>query len=119
MPCVAISTRATCSQKGTGPMGFFSRLLGAEGEQRAPEARGGARAAAPSEDAQAIERYRYMVQTAPPETLEQAHAEAFAKLTPVQRRRLVQELAQTAPAAERAAIEGTSTEDAPALARIA
>lgn len=74
---------------------------------------------APSEDAQAIERYRYMVQTAPPETLEQAHAEAFAKLTPVQRRRLVQELAQTAPAAERAAIEGTSTEDAPALARIA
>jgi hypothetical protein len=99
-------------------MGFFSRLLGTE-EPRARQPQRGARAEAPSEDAQAIERYRYMVKTAPPETLEQAHAEAFAKLTPVQRRRLVQELAQTAPAEERAAIEGTPTEDSRALARVA
>lgn len=97
-------------------MGFFSRLLGTEGEHAPPSQRGRPPA---SEDARAIERYRYMLQTAPPETLEQAHAEAFAKLTPVQRRRLVQELAQTAPAEERAAIEGTPTEDSRALARIA
>ena len=37
-------------------------------------------------DEQAIERYRYMLNTAPPETIEQAHAEAFARLTPEQRR---------------------------------
>jgi hypothetical protein len=99
-------------------MGFLSRLLGTEAAPRARQPQWGSPAVA-AEDAQAIERYRYMLQTAPPETLEQAHAEAFAKLTPVQRRRLVQELAQTAPPAERAAIEGTSTEDTPALARIA
>ena len=33
-------------------------------------------------DEQALQRYRYMVQTAPPEMVEQAHEEAFAKLTP-------------------------------------
>ncbi len=99
-------------------MGFFSRLLGGEAAPRAQHQRA-ARAPAQSEDAQAIERYRYMIRTAPPDTLEQAHAEAFARLSPVQRRRLVQELARTAPSEERAAIEGTSTEDAPALARIA
>ena len=31
-------------------------------------------------DEQAIERYRYMLRTAPPETIEHAHAEAFAQL---------------------------------------
>jgi hypothetical protein len=30
-----------------------------------------------SADEQAIARYRYMLKTAPPETIEQAHAEAF------------------------------------------
>ena len=42
---------------------------------------------AQSADEQAIARYRYMLKTAPPETIEQAHAEAFAQLTPEQRRR--------------------------------
>ena len=31
-----------------------------------------------SEDEQALARYRYMLKTAPPETIEQAHIEAFA-----------------------------------------
>ena len=35
-----------------------------------------------SADDQAIARYHYMLKTAPPETIEQAHAEAFAKLSP-------------------------------------
>lgn len=100
-------------------MGFFSRLLGTEAAPRARQAQLPGRTGAQSEDAQALDRYRYMIETAPPETLEQAHAEAFARLTPVQRRRLVQELARTAPAEERAAIEGTPTEDSRALARIA
>ena len=36
-------------------------------------------------DDQAIARYRYLLRTAPPLTIEQAHAEAFAQLTPDQR----------------------------------
>ena len=39
------------------------------------------------DDEAAIARYRYMLKTAPPETIEQAHAEAFAQLTPEQRQR--------------------------------
>lgn len=69
-------------------------------------------------DAQAIARYRYMLNTAPPETIEQAHAEAFAKLTPEQRRLVLQKLADAAPASERALAEqGGATPQA--LARMA
>lgn len=51
-------------------------------------------------DEQALARYRYMLKTAPPEALEEAHAEAFAKLTPEQRQILLQQLSQDAPAGE-------------------
>jgi hypothetical protein len=56
-------------------------------------------------DEQAMARYRYLLKTAPPETLEQAHAEALAQLTPEQRRRVLQQMADYVPAAERAAAE--------------
>jgi poly(3-hydroxybutyrate) depolymerase len=62
----------------------------------------------------AVERYRYMLRTAPPETVEQAHAEAFAKLTPDQRRKVLQDLGNTVPAAERA-----NSDDPHSLARMA
>src|SRR5437764_12082541 len=52
-------------------------------------------------DEQAIARYRYLLKTAPPETIEQAHAEAFAALTPEQRRKLLQRLSEEMPEAER------------------
>ena len=55
-------------------------------------------------DAQAVARYRYMLQTAPPEQIEAAHAEAFARLTPEQRRLALQQLSQTVPENERAAL---------------
>ena len=99
-------------------MGFFSRLLGTEDEAARQPSRG-FRPQGASDDAQAVERYRYMLQTAPPETLEQAHAEAFAKLTPEQRRLVHDELAQAAPPQERAAVVATSSEDPRALARLA
>ena len=51
-------------------------------------------------DAQALERYRYMLSTAPPEDIERAHEEAFARLTPEQRRQALQALAQVVPASE-------------------
>lgn len=69
-------------------------------------------------DEQAIARYRYLLRTAPPEALEQAHAEAFAQLTPEQRRRVLQELSAGLPPAERNA--ALSAGDSPeSLARVA
>ncbi|MDQ3128037.1 MAG: hypothetical protein M3Q66_06210 [Chloroflexota bacterium] len=51
-------------------------------------------------DAQALERYRYMLASAPPEDIERAHEEAFARLTPEQRREALQALAQHVPPGE-------------------
>jgi hypothetical protein len=56
--------------------------------------------AATDPDAQALDRYRYMLATAPPEDIERAHEEAFARLTPDQRRAALQALAQHVPAGE-------------------
>lgn len=39
-------------------------------------------APAQTTDEQSLERYRYMLATAPPEDIERAHEEAFARLTP-------------------------------------
>ena len=65
-------------------------------------------------DEAAVERYRYMLRTAPPETIEQAHAEAFAKLTPEQRRKVLADVSSEVPPSERA------TDDDPrSLARMA
>src|SRR3954452_23039316 len=65
-------------------------------------------------DAEAIRRYRYLLRTAPPEAIEQAHAEAFAQLSPDQRRQVLQQLSQGMPEYERA------RSDAPeSLARMA
>ena len=72
----------------------------------------------PSADEQALARYQYMLKTAPPETIEQAHAEAFAQLTPEQRRQVLHEVGDKVPAAERAMAEqGGATPQA--LARMA
>jgi len=89
-------------------MSLFGRGRSAQGEP----------AQAPSADEQAIARYQYMLKTAPPETIEQAHAEAFAQLTPEQRRQMLQKMAETVPASERAVAEqGGATPQA--LARMA
>jgi len=54
-----------------------------------------------SDDDIALERYRYLLRTAPPEAIEKVHIEAFARLTPQQRDRLFAELSVNAPAGER------------------
>jgi hypothetical protein len=51
-------------------------------------------------DEQALSRYRYMLATAPPEEIERAHEEAFARLTPEQRRQALQALAEHVPPGE-------------------
>jgi hypothetical protein len=69
-----------------------------------------------SEDEQALARYRYMLKTAPPEMIEQAHVEAFAKLTPEQRRMLLEQLRNEMPDTERAYAAADTPQ---ALARMA
>lgn len=47
---------------------------------------------------QAIQRYRYLLQSAPPATLAQGHAEAFVRMPQAQRARILRELAAARPA---------------------
>lgn len=69
-------------------------------------------------DEQAIDRYKYMLRTAPPETIEQAHAEAFAKLTPEQRQMVLRDLIASAPQHEQPALS-TAQDDPRTLAQLA
>ncbi len=69
-------------------------------------------------DEQAIERYKYMLRTAPPETIEQAHQEAFANLTPEQRQMVLHDLIQSAPQHEQPALS-TAQDDPHTLAQLA
>ena len=80
-------------------MGFLDRLLGREEPRPLPQ-QAPVSQAARSDDEIAVERYRYLLRTAPPETIEQVHEEAFTKLTPEQRRLLFQQLSENAPAGE-------------------
>ena len=74
-------------------MDFFRRR---QDDQPAPAPQ------APDEltDEQALQRYRYLLATAPPEDIERAHEEAFARLTPEQRQQALQALAQHVPEGE-------------------
>ena len=66
------------------------------------------------DDGQAVERYRYLLRTAPPDDIERAHEEAFAQLTPEQRAEVLSELAQEVPPTE-----VPSGDDPGSLARMA
>jgi hypothetical protein len=103
-------------------MGFLDRLFGRREEPRAqpaaPPSRGDWEQQPPDADEQALQRYRYMLRTAPPETIEQAHEEAFAKLAPDQRAQALRELAAETPEGERAALAG-GRDDPKSLARLA
>lgn len=98
-------------------MGFLDRLFGG-GDDRdrrpAPQVPQAPQQRRLSEDELAIERYRYLLRTAPPESIEAVHAEAFAKLTPEQRQQVYRSLAEQAPAGER-----ISSDDPQSLARAA
>jgi len=99
-------------------MGFLDRLLGREDrasndrgyEEREPSAPA---STAPNDDERALDRYRYLVRTAPPERIEEAHAEAFAKLTPEQRRLALEQLIRQVPD------ERPGGDDPRSLARVA
>jgi len=91
-------------------MGLFDMLFG--NDKTSPQQQHGQ-----SADDQAVARYRYMLKTAPPETVEEAHAEAFARLTPEQRSLVLQSLSESVPSAERTA--AAQSTDPNALARLA
>jgi hypothetical protein len=98
-------------------VGFLDRLFGSTksstAEPWAAEPPGRAR---PTTDEQAIERYRYLLRTAPPETIEEAHAEAFAQLTPEQRQQVLAQLSRELPEHERTS---AYADDPRSLARLA
>jgi hypothetical protein len=109
-------------------MGLFDRLFGRDRGSGTPPRPPGpppsaaappsgpvppGRAGAPT-DEQAIERYRYLLRTAPPDQVEQAHAEAFAQLNPEQRGQVLAQLAGVVPEGER-----PRSDDPHALARAA
>src|SRR3712207_4777912 len=104
--------REKLAPQGQGASSGYGAPQGYGTPQRGPAAGRGAPAKDP--DQAAIDRYRYMLRTAPPETVEQAHAEAFAKLTPEQRRKVLADLSAEVPPAERAA-----SDDPRSLARMA
>jgi hypothetical protein len=80
-------------------MGFLDRLLG----RPEPEQSGQSVGPRQTDDEIAVERYRYLLRTAPPETIEEVHAEAFSKLTDQQRDILFTQLTENALEGERPA----------------
>lgn len=96
-------------------MGIFDRWFGSGDASTHTRGQGEAGGSA---DEQAIARYRYLIKTAPPEALEQAHAEAFARLTPEQRRVVLEQLSAEMPEAERVAAM-RSGDNPQMLARVA
>ena len=106
-------------------MGLLDRLksyLGDEGAPRGGAARGGysdfrstatrptpVQRAPRSDDEMAVDRYRYLLRTAPPDAVEEVHAEAFAKLTPQQRHLVFEDLSKNASPADRPASDDPRT----------
>ncbi|MEP6650245.1 MAG: hypothetical protein ABJA74_10105 [Lapillicoccus sp.] len=78
-------------QQGYGQQQEYARTTGPQDST----------AGATAQDRAAIARYRYLLRTAPPEQIEEAHAQAFAQLSPSQRQQTLQEMTQTLPASER------------------
>lgn len=81
-------------------MGWMERIFGQGISSSTPTGRA-APTSVGSADEQALARYRYLLRTAPPEAIEQAHAEAFAQLTPQQRTQALRELGRDLPESER------------------
>ncbi len=86
----------------TGQQGGYRTDYPSSGQPVSQTRRSGGAQQPKSDDERAVERYRYLLKTAPPEQIEQAHAEAFEKLTPQQRQQVLSELSAQVPADERA-----------------
>ncbi len=97
-------------------MGIFDFLFGRDPRKQRPRPATGPTTRL-SSDEQALERYRYFLRTAPPDTIEQAYTDAFAQLTPEQRAYALRELMNALPPNERASVP--QQDDPQTLARLA
>ena len=95
-------------------MGFLDRLFGHHRPHAPSRLPGGWGARTLSEE-QALQRYRYLVRTAPPEALEEMFLEAFSRLQPHQREQAAAALDALLPAGERR--HGATLSDPRSLAR--
>jgi len=96
-------------------MGFFDKLFGREEPPTYDAPARNRSTQSQSPDAQAVARYLYLLKTAPPEEIEQAHEEAFSKLSPEQRRQVLEQLGQVVPQSEYSGLR----DDPQSLARAA
>ena len=96
---------------GYGSTGYGSTGYGSTDRVPARQAGG----SPPAEDQTQVERYRYLLRTSTPAQLEEVHTEAFARLTPSQRRQVLEGLAADVPISERVA----AADDPRSLARMA
>ncbi|WP_369370282.1 hypothetical protein AB1046_15980 [Promicromonospora sp. Populi] len=101
-------------QGGGAPRQQYGQAPGQTPEYGTAPVYGSAASTGRSEDEVAVERYRYLLRTAPPDRVEEAHAEAFAQLTPEQRTQVLAQLSETVPPGERA-----TSDDPRDLARMA
>lgn len=97
-------------------MGFLDRIFGtSRRDDDLPRETGGREPSLPqprssgmptvdqavaAEDDRAVERYRYLLRTAPPEQIERAHEEAFARLSEQQRQKVLAQLSADQPPGE-------------------
>ncbi|MEO5535419.1 MAG: hypothetical protein ABIR17_09855 [Pseudolysinimonas sp.] len=78
-------------------MGFLDRLFGTQQDDVsvAPRRR------SVTDDERVVQRYRYLLRTAPSETIEQVHAQAFGNLSDTQRAQIYEELSRGTGTGER------------------
>jgi hypothetical protein len=96
-------------------MSFLDRFLGRTPTASATSVRRSPPSSTETDpDRVAVERYHYLLRTAPPEELERAHAEAFEQLTPEQRALVRADLEGVVPASE-----GPRSDEPRDLARVA
>jgi hypothetical protein len=86
-------------------MGFLDKIFGTSSDDTQRTAPPAVPTKTLTDDERALERYRYLIRTAPPETIEKVHAEAFARLTPEQRALFFQQLSANSPEWERPATD--------------
>jgi hypothetical protein len=101
-------------------MGLLDKFLGRPEKRPPPPPHAQPQYASkrPLNEDQAIERYRYLLRTAPPEAIERVHQEAFARLTPQQRAEVLRELSAHMPTYEQTTLSQQDA-DPRALARLA
>lgn len=78
-------------------MGFLDRLFGTQQDDVSVAPRH----SSVTDDKRVVQRYQYLLRNAPPETIEQVHAQAFGKLSDTERAQIYEELSRGTGTGER------------------